>query len=212
MYDNKVLSLVLMAVLLICGRNLLADQSGVPMGGASVGYGHIETDERGIAMIRYEREFQHPAQAVWDATTDPDSTLKFFSSADLQVGGQVSIRFSDELIELATITQLDAPVLLEYVNVETNGHPEKYYTDRLELKDHGDTCTVAFTTVIGPPGPLQLRIAAGWHIWIDNWQLQLDDRELTRAQLDATQPEREKQILEPYIQQLVALYPGWKAE
>ena len=191
---------------------VLADDSGGLMFNANVDHGLIEADERGIATIRFERKFNHPANKVWKAITDPDSALKFFSSADIKIGGQVSIRFSVELEEFATITALDEPFLLEYVNNQTNGHPAKYYTDRLELTDQGDTCIIVFTTVIGPKGPLQLQIAAGWHVWIDNWQLQLENPNLERTQLDATQTERESQILEPYILQLVELYPGWAAK
>ena len=199
--------------------SLLLSYSGVVFSGefdrssdTALKYGRITSDERGVASIRFERQIDHPIDKVWKAITEPSSSLKFFSTADLQLGGQVSIRFSDEMVEFATITALDEPVFLEYVNNTTNGHPTKYYTDRLELTDHGESSKVVFTTVIGPKGPIQLRIAVGWHVWIDNWELLLGDENLKRAQLDATQSERENQVLSPYIDQLVGLYPGWVAK
>ncbi len=177
-----------------------------------LGYGEITVDENGVARITFQRRFNHSAQTVWDAITNPSSRLRFFESADLREGGEVSIRFSDSLTEYCTITKLEPPHELVYVNNETHGHPARYFTDRLEITKAGEKSIVTFSTPLGLAGPVQLRIAAGWHVWIDNWQILLDDPTITRDKLDMSQTEREQRVLQPYIDQLTSLYPDWRAE
>ena len=209
--DTRQLTISAVAIVLLCSHLIAqAEDSVQSKSNPLTTYGVITADEVGIAFVRYEVPFGHPAQRVWDAITDPESRLKFFATTELKLGGEVSIQFSKDFVEFGTITELKAPFLLEYVNVETNGHPARYYLDRLEITPKGDTCTVAFTTPLGPKGPVQLKIAAGWHVWIENWQRQLDDPDLVRSELDQTQPAREQKLLAKYIDQLVGLYPGWE--
>ncbi|MEM7362876.1 MAG: SRPBCC domain-containing protein [Pseudomonadota bacterium] len=180
--------------------------------GGPVVSGVIDTDENGIAFVNYSQTFGQTVDVVWEALNDPHSRLSFLSRADLRVGGQIAIRFGEDYEEVFTISEVEPPLRLTYVNVETHGHPAKYYTDSILLTEEQDTCCLSLRTPIGGVGRLQAGIAVGWHIWIENWRQLLNDPQLTKDELEASLQDRQREAVGPYVDQLKALYPDWPGE
>jgi uncharacterized protein YndB with AHSA1/START domain len=157
--------------------------------------GTIE-EQGGKYVLRYERQFDHPVEAVWAALTEPDQLRGWLAAAEeleLKEGGAITLRWlnvpedtdawDDRGIEIpedhdisapvrGTITQLDPPNLIEWES-------EQMGLMRWELRGAGAGCALTFTNTIElPDGYPPAQTLAGWHIHLDHLDVMLAGGEI----------------------------------
>jgi uncharacterized protein YndB with AHSA1/START domain len=123
------------------------------------------------ATLRFERRLNHPVERVWEAITDPAEIEAWWGRAtvDLRAGGAMRIEWLNGDVTMpATITELDAPRLLE-IEGEPHG------TLRFELAPDGDGTRLTFVARSQIPEEFRSKVLAGWHYHLDELERFLDD-------------------------------------
>ena len=137
--------------------------------------GSYEQREDGTHVLRYDRRLAHPVDRVWRAVTDPSEVVGWWSEADidLRVGGRVQFRWlnagrdADQPVATGTVSQLDAPWLVEY---DTDVHGRL----RFELEPDGDGATRLRFIVERPDDTALDLVRPGWHIHLEHLDVALD--------------------------------------
>jgi uncharacterized protein YndB with AHSA1/START domain len=173
-------------------------------------------------VLRYVRHLDHPIETVWSAITSPDQLIGWWGDADVELveGGRFLLRWlntqedgSGSILE-ATITELEAPRLLELKGLWGTGKPgdivdwssEWPKADvvlRWELEPEGQGTNLRFTSAGELPGPALTKTLAGWH-----WHLDALERSLAGEPVDLVNIEGWEPIHERYVAQLGASDKG----
>jgi uncharacterized protein YndB with AHSA1/START domain len=122
-----------------------------------------ETDDRPI--LRFERQLDHPVDAVWRAVTDPAELAHWFPThvaVDLRVGGRMTFTFqSGKYPEMeGEVIELDPPHRFVFMWGEDELRFE------LQPSPGGDGCLLRFAVVLDAPDKAA-RDAAGWHVCLN---------------------------------------------
>jgi uncharacterized protein YndB with AHSA1/START domain len=120
-------------------------------------------DERGRAVLRFERTYPHPPERVWRALTDPDEMGGWHPSPfehDPRAGGSVSYLPNPEIPEMpeGEVIEYDPPRVL--------AHTWSDDVLRWELRPHDDGCLLVLTHTFDDRFKAA-RDAAGWHVCLD---------------------------------------------
>jgi uncharacterized protein YndB with AHSA1/START domain len=129
-------------------------------------YSHID----GQPLVRFERTFPHPVQAVWEAITDPAQLEEWFPTtvefAALSPGAPVEFRFPEGRFPPMTGEILD--VRRERLLAFTWG--EDRLSFELAPADEGAACRLVFSVVLDTADKAA-RDSAGWDSCLDMLQL-----------------------------------------
>jgi uncharacterized protein YndB with AHSA1/START domain len=120
----------------------------------------ILSDERGRAMLRFERVLTHPPERVWQALTQRAQLEAWHPTPfDLQ-GGSIAYVKDERWPAMVggEVIAHDPPSLLEHTWGED--------LLRWELRPHGDGCLLLLTHVFDDRMKAA-RDAAGWHLCIE---------------------------------------------
>src|SRR5581483_9274557 len=130
--------------------------------------GHY-TDIDGQPVVRFERTFPHPVQAVWEAITDPGQLEAWFPTTvefeKLTPGAPIRFRFtqdfSDEYPPMSgEFLEVDAPNRLVFTWGEDS------LTFELDEQRDGGACRLAFSVALGTEDKAA-RDSAGWESCLD---------------------------------------------
>src|ERR671930_2020483 len=120
-------------------------------------------DDRGRAVLRFERLLRHPPERVWRALTDDDEQFRWHptpASFEPAAGGSVSWLPGGDVpdMEPGEVIQYDPPHTLAHT----------WGDDRLrwELRPHDEGCLLVLTHTFDDRFKAA-RDAAGWHLCLD---------------------------------------------
>ena len=131
--------------------------------------GHY-TDADGQPVVRFERTFPHPVDAVWEAITDPRQLEAWFPTTveytTLAPGSPITFRFSQDF-EPDTYPAMSG----EFVEVDPPSRlaftwGEDRLTFELSERDGGAGCRLAFSVALGTEDKAA-RDSAGWESCLD---------------------------------------------
>jgi uncharacterized protein YndB with AHSA1/START domain len=118
-------------------------------------------------MVRFERTFPHPVDAVWEAVTDPSQLAQWFPSTmefqSLEPGATIRFEFPDHddiPVMTGEVLTVEPPSKLAF----TWGDDE--LTFELEPQDGGAACRLRFTVLLDG-AEKAARDAAGWEVCLD---------------------------------------------
>ncbi|MFZ0041278.1 MAG: SRPBCC family protein [Solirubrobacteraceae bacterium] len=121
---------------------------------------------QGLPVVRFERTFAHPVEAVWNAVTEPAQLGKWFPTtvefAELRVGAAIEFHFPEEAYPPMSgeFREVEPPRRLVF----TWGDDE--LTFELAERDGGEACRLAFTVVLDSEDKAA-RDSAGWEQCLD---------------------------------------------
>jgi len=130
----------------------------------------ILADERGRAVLRFERTLPNPPEQVWGALTDPMKLTAWHPSpfeAEPMVGGTVTY-----------VSQGDDPTMpdgevIEYEPPRVLAHTWGEDLLRWEIRPHDEGCLLVLTHTFDDRLKAA-RDAAGWHLCLDALASALD--------------------------------------
>jgi uncharacterized protein YndB with AHSA1/START domain len=123
----------------------------------------------GRPALRFERSFDHPAEDVWRAITEPDELAHWFPAkvdVEMRVGGAMTFTFPDQQNQ-GEVTALDPPRLFEF---DWGGDALRF---ELEPDEGNTACRLVFTHILGERESAA-RTAAGWHVCLDRLERRLE--------------------------------------
>ena len=143
------------------------------------------TVEEEYATLKYEQRLTHPREIVWKAITDPKEIFKWLPDYkgvfEGYTGGAI------DLVNTVSGSHVTGDILVwdlhrvfEYEwHISPNpmfphGEPESLI--RWELKQHGDSDTILTVTHSRISKPTSLRIAPGWHVYLDRLEAILNNQ------------------------------------
>jgi uncharacterized protein YndB with AHSA1/START domain len=142
--------------------------------------GALDRRDDGRQVVRFERHLDHPIERVWAALTEPVQMIAWWGEAevDLVVGGRFKVSWlntddgGNTAVMNATITELDAPTLLE-----TDGDIHGVLRWQLQPGESGGT-DLSFSSTLEfseeflaerkLPKDMRSSLLAGWHIHLDH--------------------------------------------
>jgi uncharacterized protein YndB with AHSA1/START domain len=125
-------------------------------------YTHLE----GRPLVRFERTFPHPVDAVWEAITDPRQLAEWFPTTveftQLSAGAPIAFRFEEDRFP---------PMEGEVLEVQPRERlaftwGEDQLTFELAPDDDGSGCRLSFSVVLGTEDKAA-RDSAGWESCLD---------------------------------------------
>jgi uncharacterized protein YndB with AHSA1/START domain len=123
-------------------------------------------DSNGQPVVRFERTFPHPVQAVWEAITDSSQLEAWFPTTvefeRLSAGAPIAFRFADDAYPPMDGSVLD--VQPERRLSFTWG--DDVLTFELEPRDGGAACRLSFVVVLDSADKAA-RDGAGWEQCLD---------------------------------------------
>ena len=149
-------------------------------------------DDRGRAVLRFERRLRHRPERVWRALTDPDELFAWHPTParlEPHAGGAITYLEGGDVPDMGTgeITEYDPPRALAH----TWGDDHL----RWELRPDDDGCLLVLTHTFDDRFKAA-RDAAGWHLCIDALAASLDGGETplgrafaARREVDGPRPE-----------------------
>jgi uncharacterized protein YndB with AHSA1/START domain len=132
-------------------------------------------------MLRIERTFRAPAQAVFDAWTSPEVLRRWWHAehswetplarVDLRIGGEIHLTMRNpedgsEYTGRGRFTVIDAPRRLAFTWVWESDTTARQLVD-VEFIDQGESTTVVMTHS-GLPDDEESEYRAGWQASFDN--------------------------------------------
>jgi uncharacterized protein YndB with AHSA1/START domain len=120
----------------------------------------------GRPVVRFERTFPHPVDAVWAAVTEPAQLEEWFPTtvdlSALEVGAPIVFRFAEDAYP---------PMTGEVLEVEADRRfafswGDDRLTFELEPRDAGESCRLIFTVVLDSEDKAA-RDGAGWEQCLD---------------------------------------------
>ena len=131
-------------------------------------YGTYETID-GKPAVRFERQYPHSVDRVWQAVTEPAELGHWFPTnvaLDLREGGEMRFTFPNDEMEPmdGKVTVLDPPRRFAFLW----GEEEL----RIELEPEGTGCVLTFVNTFDELGKAAL-VGAGWHVCLDRLESQL---------------------------------------
>lgn len=127
-------------------------------------YGTVQQDvDR--AIVRFERTIVAAIDVVWELIATGDGLEKWLapSRVDLRVGGAMDIDFGEEGLAGGTITEVDAPTILEY-HWQFPGEPDSIIRFELSETDEGTRLVLEHRLL---PLDQSVGYGAGWHAHLD---------------------------------------------
>jgi uncharacterized protein YndB with AHSA1/START domain len=130
--------------------------------------GHY-TDTDGQPMVRFERTFPHPVQAVWEAITDPGQLEAWFPTTvefeTLAPGCPITFTFPAELADeypplRGEFLEVEAPTRLAFTWGEDS------LSFELDEQHEGSACRLVFSVALGTEDKAA-RDCAGWESCLD---------------------------------------------
>jgi uncharacterized protein YndB with AHSA1/START domain len=127
------------------------------------------TEVDGQPVVRFERTFPHPVDAVWEAITDPRQLEEWFPTTveydTLAPGAPITFAFPAELADRYP------PMSGEFLEVEPPTRlafswGEDSLTFELDERDAGAGCRLAFSVALGTEDKAA-RDSAGWESCLD---------------------------------------------
>ena len=117
-------------------------------------------------VVRFERTFPHPVEAVWDAVTDPSRLAQWFpTTVEFEaLAPGTPIRFEFTRLELPSMSGKVRVVDPPHKLVFTWGEDELAF--ELQSRDAGAGCRLRFTVLLGG-AERAARDAAGWDVCLD---------------------------------------------
>ena len=154
--------------------------------------GIVTKTDDGRDLIRFERRFAHPIEAVWAALTDEEQLRKWWgdASVDLAHGGEFTLRWLNEGDEgeqsmlRAKIAELDPPRMLALTGTwsaeraDDEPFEREETTLRFELERDGRQTVLRFENVLSiAEDRFRTMVPAGWHFHLDALAAALDGGE-----------------------------------
>jgi uncharacterized protein YndB with AHSA1/START domain len=127
------------------------------------------TDLDGQPVVRFERTFPHPVDAVWEAITDPRQLEAWFPTTveyeTLAPGSAITFRFTQDFADeyppmSGEFLEVDRPSRLVF----TWG--EDRLSFELEEREQGAACRLALAVALGTEDKAA-RDSAGWEACLD---------------------------------------------
>jgi uncharacterized protein YndB with AHSA1/START domain len=125
-------------------------------------YIHVD----GRPVVRFERTFPHPVEAVWEAITDPQQLAEWFPTTveftQLDAGAPIAFRFAEDRYPAmqGEVLEVRPPELLAF----TWG--EDRLTFELAPDKNGSACRLSFSVVLDSEDKAA-RDSAGWESSLD---------------------------------------------
>ena len=130
-------------------------------------------DDRGRAVLRFERLLRHPPERVWRALTDDDEQFRWHptpASFEPVTGGSVT------WLPGGDVPDMKPGALIEYNPPRALAHTWGEDVLRWELEPHQDGCLLILTHTFDDRFKAA-RDAAGWHLCLDALSASLDGGE-----------------------------------
>ncbi|WP_223701030.1 SRPBCC family protein [Sutcliffiella deserti] len=125
------------------------------------GYGTLQKSDSRFAL-RFERFFSQDSEEVFLAITNPSFFSQWYPFAtgemDLRMGGQIAFDDGEGTTYSGTITQLDAPYLFGFREVDD--------LINISLVQEDEGCRMIFTHTFND-NSWAVQTAAGWHRCLD---------------------------------------------
>jgi uncharacterized protein YndB with AHSA1/START domain len=143
-------------------------------------------DER--PTLGFERRIAHPAQAVWQAITEPSELAHWFPTSvevDLRSGGAMTFTFPEHTLPDGSstmhgeVTELDPPRLFAFY------WGDDHLRFELEPVDGGAACVLRVMVLLDARDKAA-RDAAGWHVCLDRLERQLSGASATAPGTEPT--------------------------
>lgn len=150
-------------------QNMDRMESFVENNAANKNFGAVTKEADGY-KVSFERKLQHPANAVWEAITDPEKLSIWFTDIDMDPveGGKMTIRFRDEqkTESFGKITKMIPNKLFEFL-----------WEDELAVweifPESDSSCRLVFT-YSKVPEQYAMHVPVGWHVLLDQLETVLD--------------------------------------
>ncbi|MFD0959886.1 SRPBCC family protein [Paenibacillus chungangensis] len=129
----------------------------------------------GRRIVCFERYLKHPVEKVWEAITRPDQLAQWLtvkSELDLNVDGQLVLRWDNGDEVTGKFTKVEAPYELEYTWLESSSGNSVV---RWMLKEEGDGCMLQLMHTF-PESVAVIDFLSGWYVHLDVLDTVLHER------------------------------------
>jgi uncharacterized protein YndB with AHSA1/START domain len=161
--------------------------------------GELKKDPVGYT-IRFEREFNYPVSAVWDAITNPDKLAVWFTDVkmELEPGAKMEIRFRDEnnTLTYGRVSRVIPGKLFEYFWENDDGPDELALWELEEIAPKKCKLILTYSRL---GNEYAVKASAGWHTMLDHLAATLDGR-MNPFPFDGGDSEAEKALVDEYAQ------------
>lgn len=132
-------------------------------------------NEKGIYLARFERQFNHSVETVWEMLTDNEKLKQWFDEleiVDLRQDGLIQFDMQDGTYEDMKI--------LDYEPLKTLVFEWGQDIARFELSSLPNGCKLVFVETISTITEHTPKDLAGWHVCLDVIQALLDGDSIKR--------------------------------